>query len=129
MQHDKANVMISVTVCAKYCNIYTPRHHATPTAKLLHSHNNNMHHSLLLCGVSIVGALFLVIILLILKVLLTKLPHTTSTITIRYRSIGGGQSRSHTRLMLNYSKTSEQRTYWGLGLEKFCWQNFGTEKK
>ena len=88
-----------------------------------------MHHSLLLCGVSIVGALFLIIVLLILKVLLTKLPHTTSTITIRYRSIGGGQSKSHTTLMLNYSKTSEQRTYWGLGLEKFCWQNFGTEKK
>ena len=45
-----------------------------------------MHGSLLLCGVSIVGALFLIIILLILKVLLTKLPHTTTTITIWYRS-------------------------------------------
>ena len=42
--------------------------------------------SLLLCGVSIVGALFLIIIVLILKVLLTKLPHTTTTITIWYRS-------------------------------------------
>ena len=48
-----------------------------------------MHHcSLLLCGVSNVGALFLIIILLILKVLLTKLPNTTS-ISIRCRSKGG----------------------------------------
>ena len=60
-----------------------------------------MHHSLLLCGVSIVGALFLVIILLILKVLLTKLPHTTSTITIRYRSTEGGEHKINVKLMLN----------------------------
>lgn len=48
--------------------------------------NLNMHCSLLLCGVPIVGALFLIIIFLILKVLLTKLSHTTTTITVWYRS-------------------------------------------
>ena len=38
----------------------------------------------MLCGVSTVSALHLVIIIFILKVLLTKLPHMTLT-TIRYR--------------------------------------------
>ena len=74
--------MVSFTVC-KILQ-HTHARHVIPIAKLLHNHN--MCCSLLLCGVSIVGALFLIIILLILKVLLTKLPHTTTTITVRYRS-------------------------------------------
>ena len=61
----------------------------TLTQKQHHSSSNcthaSIHHSsLLLSGVSIVSALFLLIIILILKVFLTKLPHTTLTTIIRY---------------------------------------------